>query len=109
MLNLDNTAHDIGAVKREEDVYKWVAQFKGTHVTDMIMNFAESKCVYPSEVFFGWYGDGYTTNEYGKITTAEPNPTNPYLTTIRCSVLTTLRPFQRHFPKRASICGFPYA
>ncbi len=67
MLNLDNSMHNIGSVKSEQDAIDWANQFKGTHVTDMVMNFAESKCVYPTEVFFGWYGDKYTTMKNGEI------------------------------------------
>lgn len=99
MLNLDNTAHDIGAVKSEEDVYKWVAQFSGTHVTDIIMNFAESKCVYPSKAYFGWYGDGMTTNEDGKITTAEPNPANPYYNHYKVLGLDYLKTLSKALPE----------
>ncbi len=60
MLNLDNTSHGVRAETTEEKIREWVDQFKGTHITDIVMNFAESACMYPSKVFLGWYGDKYT-------------------------------------------------
>ncbi len=57
MLNLDNTAHGVVESTTDEDVIAWANQFKGTHITDMIMNIAESASVFPSR--FGWYGDKY--------------------------------------------------
>ncbi len=79
MLNLDNTSHGIGAVTCDQDVVDWANQFRGTHITDMIMNIAESKCVYPTDVFFGWYGDP-TISDYtdGKFT-YESNSDNQYV------------------------------
>lgn len=57
MLNLDNTAHGVSGATTEEDLVAWANQFKGTHVTDIVMNIAESASMFPSR--FGWYGDKY--------------------------------------------------
>ncbi len=58
MLNLDNTAHKPFGMKSIDAARAWAAQFKGTHVTDIVMNIAEGQCVFPCKEF-GWYGAKY--------------------------------------------------
>ncbi len=58
MLNLDNTAHGFTEMTSEQDAQDWAAQFKGTHITDVVMNIAEGQCVFPCKNF-GWYGAKY--------------------------------------------------
>ncbi len=58
MLNLDNTLHGFTAMTCEQDAHDWAAQFKGTHITDVVMNIAEGQCVFPCKNF-GWYGEKY--------------------------------------------------
>ncbi len=59
MLNMDNTAHGLGYISTEAEIAEYGKIFKGTQVTDIVMNIAESACVYPTDVFLGWYGDKY--------------------------------------------------
>ncbi len=61
MLNLDNTAHHVAGITSDEQIIAWANQFKGTHVTDIVMNIAESASVFPSR--FGWYGEKYLQKE----------------------------------------------
>ncbi len=58
MLNLDNTIHGYPAMTCQQDANDWANQFKGTHITDVVMNFSESQCIFPDEEF-GWYGAKY--------------------------------------------------
>ncbi len=78
MLNLDNTAHRIDYANSEQAIYDYVAQFEGTHVTDMVWNIAESKCVYPTDVYFGWYGDPQTQMVDGVISDVPGTENNAY-------------------------------
>ncbi len=73
MLNLDNTAHGVYQIRTEEEIIAWANQFKGTHITDIVMNIAESQCVYPTEVFFGWYGDMWKEHNQGGQIVAYPD------------------------------------
>ncbi len=79
MLNFDNTAHGLSTSTTRDSIVTWINQFDGTHVTDMVWNIAESKTVYPTDVFFGWYGDGQTTkDENGVVSTAPSNQEGAY-------------------------------
>ncbi len=100
MLNLDNTAHGVGSAVSEQVVVDWANQFKGTHVTDIVMNIAESKCVYPSEVYFGWYGDGKTTKDAsGNVTTANRSNSNGYVSHFITRKLDYLRTLSKVLPE----------
>ncbi len=72
MLNIDASSHRIGVITDDEYVYDWVNQFRGTHITDIVMNIAATKSAYPSDVYFGWMGDGRTEYTDGEIVTMPP-------------------------------------
>lgn len=82
MLNIDASSHRIGVITDDEYVYDWVNQFRGTHITDIVMNIAATKSAYPSDVYFGWMGDGRTENIDGEIVTlpATSNDWNQHYT-----------------------------
>ncbi len=99
MLNLDNTSHGVSGSVTEESLVNWVNQYKGTHVTDMVMNIAESKCVYPTDVFFGWYGDGQTRNTDGVITTDPRSDSNGYVQHFITNKMDYLKTLSKELPK----------